>query len=197
MPASARASALGSITRTWRSASSECTGVMRFTNFGTSCNVFSFYSTVDSLCREFVRAGNSLFSGGVCRGLALASRCWRGVIPRRRSGAASASPHDPLAASLSVAPLEPRWLLSSGFTDAPGVPCVELYLADNTSLICAGPLGGPRVELRDPRGLPIWSRFVADPDSRAGVDAETIRLLTDASDSPDRRTTHLWHGRSS
>lgn len=79
--------------------------------------------------------------------------------------------------TITLTQLEPRLAPSAGFADAPGVPVTVLYLADGDTLVCAGVGGGPRVELRDGQGVPVWSVFVADPTTRRGVNPEAFRLL--------------------
>jgi hypothetical protein len=57
------------------------------------------------------------------------------------------------------------------------VPSTALYLDGGDTLHLAGDGGGPRVVRQDATGAEEWSVYVADPDSRLGVNSEAMRLL--------------------
>lgn len=63
------------------------------------------------------------------------------------------------------------------FPDAPGIPYTVAYLRDGGLIAAAGDGGGPRVVRQDAAGNETWSVYVADPDTRQGVPAESFRLL--------------------
>lgn len=82
---------------------------------------------------------------------------------------------------LTLAELDARCLLSaSPFPDAPSVPYTVAYLRDGGLIAAAGDGGGPRVVRQDATGGEVWSVYVADPQTRQGVPAESFRLLLQA-----------------
>lgn len=76
--------------------------------------------------------------------------------------------------------LEPRLVPASPFPDAPHVPYHLRNLPHGELIAAAGDGGGPRLVRLDATGEQVWSVYVADPDTRRGVNPEAVDLLLSA-----------------